>query len=112
MSGNGALLIPVVFLCLLAWLVPKLLSLVMPEGVKPLMVLAFLSTLAMFVLSSLVFVFLYASHGIGLADLFAPGILPTFVHFGQLGLSAALIWAPIMILSVASLPRHWVKATW
>jgi hypothetical protein len=33
-------------------------------------------------------------------------------HFGRLGLLSGLFWLPVMILSVASLPRKWVKETW
>jgi hypothetical protein len=33
-------------------------------------------------------------------------------HFGRLAVVSALIWGPIMLLSVAGLPKHWVKETW
>ena len=35
-----------------------------------------------------------------------------WTHFLRLGLVSALVWAPIMILSVAGLPRHWKEETW
>ena len=77
---SDGLFVPAAVLALLAWLVPKLLSMVMPEGVKPLLLIAFLSTVILFLLSA--------------------------------GLIAGLLWAPIMVLSVANLPRGWVKKVW
>jgi hypothetical protein len=40
------------------------------------------------------------------------GTFANIVFFGKLGLISGMIWAPIMVLSVASLPRNWVKAIW
>jgi hypothetical protein len=111
-SENAAIIYPVVFLGLLGWLVPKLLSLVMPEGVKPLMLIGFLATLLMFVISGLVFLGLYALQGVPMGELFAPGVFSAMIFFGELGMSAAIVWAPILILSVAGLPRQWVHETW
>ena len=52
MSGlfTDGLVIPAAVLALLGWLVPRMLSLVFPEGVKPLFILSFVATLIMFVL--------------------------------------------------------------
>ena len=45
---SDGLFVPAAVLALLAWLVPKLLSMVMPEGVRPLLMIAFLSTVILF----------------------------------------------------------------
>ena len=109
---TDGLLFPALGLALCGWLVPKLLSLLFPEGVKPLMLLAFVSTLVMFSLSSLFFLALYLMQGVPLEILFEGGALEVVAHFGWLGLLSALFWAPIMVLSVAGLPKNWVDETW
>lgn len=109
---SDGLVFPAAVLALLGWLVPRLLSRIFPEGVRPLMILAFVSTLMMFVLGMGFFLALYIWQGAPLGTLFEAGILPGLVHFGRLGMISALLWAPILILSVAGLPKHWTKETW
>jgi len=111
MLGDG-LIVPALALALMGWLVPRLLSLVWPEGVWPLFALAFVATLAMFGLGTSMFVVLYVWQGVPLVTLFQDGLGPGLWHFARLGLISALLWAPIMVLSVAGLPKHWVKETW
>ena len=114
MSGMLAdgLVVPALLLALVGWLVPRGLSLAFPEGVRPLLALAFVSTLLMIALATALFVALYAWQGVPLATLLEPGLLSGLVHFARLGLVSALIWGPIMVLSVAGLPQHWTRATW
>lgn len=109
---SDTLYLPAMALALLAWLVPKFLSMVFPEGVKPLLALTFVATLLLFVISVLFFVLLYLWQGVSLADLSVLGWWENITFFGRLGLISGLIWAPIMILSVASLPRTWKKEVW
>jgi len=109
---SDGLIVPALILALIGWLVPKLLSLVWPEGVRPLFALAFCATLIMLALGTGFFVALYVWQGVPLAILFELGLLSGIMHFARLGLISALLWGPIMVLSVAGLPRHWVKETW
>lgn len=109
---TDGLVIPALALALLGWIVPRLLSLVFPEGIRPLLVLAFVATLVMFVFGMLFFVALYIVDGVPLSRLFSDGLAPGLLHFGRLGLVSGLIWGPILVLSVAGLPRHWVEETW
>jgi hypothetical protein len=109
---SGGLLIPAVILALVGWLVPKLLSMVFPEGIKPLLVLAFLASLIMFAITVVFFVALYVWQGVPLSRLMADGWAMNVQYFGRLALIAAIIWAPFLILSVAGLPRTWKKAVW
>jgi len=111
MIADG-LFLPALVLALVGWLVPRGLSLVFPEGVRPLLVLAFVSTIIMFLVGSLFFVGLYVLRGVSLDAVLAGGLAEVVLHFGRLGLISALLWGPIMILSVAGLPRHWVEETW
>ncbi len=109
---SDGLFLPALVLALTAFAVPRLLAMLLPEGVVPLFLNAFLSTVLLFVLSGVFFFCLYLWQGLNVSDLLAPGFMTNMVFFGRLGLSAAIIWAPIMILSVAGLPRKWVKETW
>ena len=109
---SDALFLPALVLALLAFVVPRLLGRMLPEGVTPLMLNALLSTLLLFALSAGFFFCLYLWQGLSMAEVLEPGIATTILLFGRLGLVAAIIWAPIMILSVAGLPRKWVKETW
>jgi hypothetical protein len=109
---SSGLFLPAAVLALLAWLVPKGLSMLMAEGVWPLIRLTFYASFILFVLSSAFFVFLYVRQGAGWATLSEFGMVNNVALFGRLGLTSAIIWAPIMILSVANLPRHWVSETW
>lgn len=107
-----SLFLPAVVLAMMAWFVPKLLSMVMPEGVKALLVIAFVSTVFLFGLSSGFFVALYFWQGMTWTQFAEYGLAANVVFYGKLGLIAAMIWAPFMVLSVANLPRSWVKKVW
>ncbi|MBS1301076.1 hypothetical protein [Loktanella sp. SALINAS62] len=109
---TAALLIPAMALALIAWLVPKLLSMILPEGIKPLIVNGVLSALILCILTGVYFVFLYLQGGIPLNRILDLGIVGNVVFFGRLALSTSLIWAPFMLLSLAGLPRTWVNAVW
>ena len=109
---SNSLLLPAVVLAVCAFVVPRLWARVLPEGVGPLMLNAFLSTLVLFLLSAALFLVLYAGQGVRLSDVLSLGVVSAIVYFGQLGLASAIIWGPILVLSVAGLPRRWVKETW
>ena len=112
MGFGWGLVLPTLVLAALGWAVPRSLALVFPEGVGPLMWLAFVATLVMLLLAAVVFAGLYAIQGAPLGELFRLGLWPGVWHFLQLGLLSALVWAPILVLSVAGLPRRWRTATW
>ncbi len=106
------LLLPALILAFIGWLVPKLWARVLSEGVKPLLVNALLSTLTMGIAGILYFVILYLIHGTPLNQITGVGFGPSIVYFGRLALISALLWGPIMILSLAGVPRRWKKAVW
>ena len=106
------LFVPAACLALMAWLVPKLVSMMLPEGARFLMVNAIISTFLLFAISTGFFVFLYVWQGMNWAEIVAFGVAANVVFFGKLGLIAGMIWAPFMVLSVAGLPRNWVTKVW
>jgi hypothetical protein len=109
---SGSLVLPVLALGALGWLVPRLLGQVWPEGVRPLLLLALVSTLLLIALSAGLFALLYVWQGLPVAALLGPGVAAGLGHFLRLGLLSALVWAPIMVLTVAGLPRRWKEETW
>jgi hypothetical protein len=111
-AAQLGLIMPALALALTGWLVPKLLATVFPEGVRPLLLMTFFAILIMLALGMLFFLGLYLWQGISLANLTDAGTVPFMFHFLRLGAISALLWAPIMILSVAGLPKTWVKETW
>ena len=108
---SDGLILPALVLAIVAFFVPRLLARIMPEGVTPLLVNAFMSTVILIVLSGLFFWCLYILQGLRLTQLAEQGLAMNILSFGRLGLISAIIWAPIMILSVAGLPRKWVHST-
>lgn len=106
------LIIPAAFLAAIAWLVPIWLRWRMPEGVRPLMVLSGCAALIVLTLGAVMFLGLYLLQGADLGALLSAGIAPAIWYFIRLSISAGLIWAPIMVLSIAGLPKTWVHETW
>jgi hypothetical protein len=109
---SDGLILPALLLAMTAFAVPRLLACVLPEGVTPLMLNAFLSTLILIAASGAFFWCLYLWQGLQVAQLADKGLAANLDFFGQLALLSGPIWAPIMILSVAGLPRKWVHAIW
>ena len=109
---TGGLLIPAIALGLLGWLAPKLWSLLLPEGIPALFANAVLSAVTLTALTGLYFLLSYYQAGAPLERMAQEGIAANLAFFGRLGLSAAIIWGPMMALSLMGLPRTWTKATW
>ena len=107
-----SLILPAMGLGFLAWLVPKLYSMILPEGVWPLVLNAVLSALSLAAFAGGFFVMLYVAEGIPLDRILDLGVIGNLVFFGRLSGSTALIWGPIMVLSLAGLPRTWTRTVW
>ncbi len=101
------LFLPILTLAFLGWLVPKLWALALPEGGKALALNAVLSALTLGLVTAIYFIWAYLRAGVSLHSLSATGLSGLLVHFGSLGFSAAIIWAPFAGLSLMGLPRHW-----
>ena len=111
MLAHG-LILPVIVLGVAGLLMPRLLARILPEGVRPLMLNALLSTLLLWTFAAVFFLALYLWQGVSLEILMRNGTADLIFAFGQLGLQSALIWLPIMVLSLAGLPGKWVHETW
>ena len=106
------LMIPALVLAFTGWLVPRLLFHVFPEGVRPLFILAGVATLVMIALGMVFFAVLYLAGGVSFDMLLEPGWLAFLGHMLKLGAISALLWGPVMVLSVAQLPKRWKKEVW
>jgi hypothetical protein len=106
------LFLPALLIAAMGFFVPRLFARILPEGVTPLMLNALFSTVLLFMIAACFFVVLYIWRGVPFAQIMAPGWMVNLLFFGRLGLMSAIIWGPIMLLSVAALPRRWVNKTW
>ena len=109
---TSELILPAIALAVLAAIVPSLWARHLPEGVRPLMLNAFLSTISMGVLAAAFFVALYLRQGVPVSVLFDAGVSAGIWHFLRLSLTSALLWLPILIFSLSRLPRHWKNEVW
>ncbi|MCK0169085.1 hypothetical protein MWU52_16135 [Jannaschia sp. S6380] len=99
------LIAPLVGLAVLAWLVPWALGRLLPEGLGWLFAIGAISAVVLAIVAGVGFFLLYgAAGGVVLAE--RPW------HFVLLSARASLIWLPVMVLSLANLPRGWKKAEW
>ena len=76
---------PAATLAFLGWLVPRLLSLVFPEGVRPLLMLALCAALVMLALGMAFFAGLYLWQGVTWDILLEAGWPALVAHFLRLG---------------------------
>lgn len=109
---SEGLVLPALLLGVVGYLVPRLLARLLPEGVVPLLVNGLFSTLLCWVLASGFFYLLYLWQGAPLVKIGLPDLAAIAQFFGRLGLASALIWAPVMLLSLSGLPRKWEHETW
>lgn len=107
-----SLALPAILLIAAAILVPRGLEPVVPESLGGLVLLGVLSAMALWALSGLGFALLYHLRGATFALLAGENAAPAFRHFAALGLKAALIWLPVLVLAVSTAPRRWKTATW
>lgn len=109
---STGLVLPALILAAMGWFVPRLLALFWPEGVGWLLGLAFVSTVLMALLGAGFFALLYRSQGIGLTDLIDTGGGALVSHFLRVSLISALLWGPLMVLSIAGVPKTWKTEVW
>lgn len=99
------LILPLVLLAGLAWAVPALFGRVLPEGMGWLVVNGALSAALLAAVAGAGFVLLYGEAGDAVWRT-APW------HFALLSARSALVWGPVLMLSLADLPRRWTEAEW
>jgi hypothetical protein len=103
------LALPAPALAFLGWPVPRPLAPVFPEGV---LLLALASAALMLLLGMAVLAALHRWQGVPWSALLEAGRGGLVRHVLWLGSISALIWAPVLLLWVAGLPRRRTGATW
>lgn len=106
------LILPALVLALMGWVIPRLLFHVFPEGVRPLVLLAVTAIGLMMLCGMAFFGVLYVAQGITWESLMREGWGALIAHFAKLGAISSLLWGPMLLLSVANLPRRWVREVW
>lgn len=102
---TGAVALPLVLLALAAWGVPWLLSKMMPEGVFWLALVGMLAAMILSLGAAAGFYVIYGAAG--------DKVLATAPwHFMVLSAKAAIVWGPVMVLSLANVPSGWKEAVW
>lgn len=102
-------LLPTVLLIALAALVARGVERIVPETMSGLALQFGLSSTILWLLSSAGFALIYAMRLPSAAVVASGG---GSAHFAALGAQAALIWAPIIGLTVATAPGRWRSARW
>ncbi|MEM7488036.1 MAG: hypothetical protein AAF390_02820 [Pseudomonadota bacterium] len=98
-------IVPLLVLGAVAWVLPWALGKALPKSLPGLVVNGVISAGLLMLAGMALFGWLYGPTA-GLVWQSAPG------HFLILSARAALIWGPILVLSLANLPRGWPPGAW
>ncbi len=102
--------LPVLVLLILAVVVTRMVERLLPETLLGLLGVAIIASLVLWGLSSVLFAVIYAVQDSRIAALL--GASAGLRHMAMLGAKAAIIWAPLMLLTVATAPRRWKTNVW
>lgn len=105
-----ALLIPALALMVLAVVVTRLVEWVVPETVPGLVLAGALACAVMWVLAGALFGWMYLGREADLAPVLGTG--SGLRHLAGLGAKAALIWLPMVLITVVTAPRRWKTNVW
>lgn len=105
-----ALAFPTILLMVLAGLVTRALERAVPESIPGLVLLALISVLVTWGMAAGLFAGLYLWQDSRLAGLL--GEQQGLGHLLRLGAKSALIWGPVVALTVVTAPRRWRNAVW
>lgn len=106
------LLLPALGLMLMAFVVTRGVEVLVPETVTGLAVMAAVSALLCWPLASVGFALLYGVQDGRILALLGEVPAASAGHFLRLGAKAALLWGPILLLTVSTAPRRWKTAVW
>lgn len=106
------LLLPALGLMVLSLAVTRGVEAVMPESLRGLAAIALVSALLVWVLTAAGFALLYLMEDSRVLALMSEAPSASVGHFLGLAARAALIWAPVLLLTVSTAPRRWKTAVW
>ncbi|WP_425097591.1 hypothetical protein [Tropicibacter sp. S64] len=105
-----SLAIPAALLMLAAMLAVRVFERVLPESIPGLGLNAALSALCLWALATVLFALLYHWRGAPLSAMF--GASDSWRHLAGIGLKSGLIWGPMIVLTLSTVPRRWKHAVW
>ncbi|MBS0125780.1 hypothetical protein [Thetidibacter halocola] len=105
-----ALLVPSLILIALAILLTRAIERMMPETVPGMVLTGIVASILMWLLSGAMFGWFYLLREAQVAPMLGTG--RGMRHLAALGGKAALIWLPIVLITVATAPRRWKTNTW
>ena len=103
---------PLIGFSVLALVLPRLLGPVMPETPWGLVANGVIVYAAILAVAALYFFWSYTQQDTRVADLLGLEPAQSVVHFLRLGVMSSVVWAPIMVLRIAGLHRHWKENSW
>lgn len=106
------LLFPALGLMLVSVLVARGVEALMPESIGGIAATFAISALLVWLLASAGFAGLYTLEDPRVLALLGETPSASVRHFLRLGASAALIWAPVLLITVSTAPRRWKTAVW
>lgn len=107
-----SLLLPALGAVALAWAIPWAFSKALPEGLPALLLNAALSFALMGLAAAGYFLAAYHAESPGLTAALLAEPRAALGRFGSLSALSALLWGPVLVLSLAQIPSRWRRATW
>ena len=105
LSFTLATIVPICLLGIVAVLIPRALFARMPRTLTAVGLNMLISSVALIVVGAFLFSILYALQGQGIAMAIAAQPMAFLIEFLTLGLSAAIIWGPILLIDVFGLAQ-------
>lgn len=106
------LLIPALALMAAAFGLPHLLLRAMPESGRGLVLNGAVCAVVMVGLAAGYFLWAYAQAAPAVLKVFGERPGASLGYFLRLGAQSAVIWGPVLVLTVSYLPRRWREAVW
>ncbi len=104
--------LPLIVFSVLAVVLPRLVLPVMPETPGGLVLNGLIVYILILAVAALYFFWSYTQQDTRVAELLGLEPAQSVVHFARLGVMSSVVWAPIIVLRIAGLHRHWKENTW
>ncbi|MEL7211801.1 MAG: hypothetical protein AAGK92_04005 [Pseudomonadota bacterium] len=104
--------LPLIGFSILALLLPRLVLPAMPETFGGLIANGVIVYGVILAVAAGYFYWSYTQQDTRVAELLGLEPAQSLVHFLRLGVMSSVVWAPVMVLRIAGLHRHWKENTW
>lgn len=104
--------LPLIAFSALAILLPRLFLPFMPETAGGLVMNGIMVYAIITGLAAIFFFWSYTQQDTRVTELLGLEPARSVAHFLRLGVMSSVVWAPVMVLRIAGLHRHWKENTW